>query len=150
MVIGFGTEMTFILFLSWLWALGGPEKATLTVSIEGIRPGKGEVLVALHNKADSFNEHPNNAYRLLKTTADANARSTTVEFADLPVGDYALSVLKDENGNKRMDFSMIGAPKEGYGVSNPPKSKFKRPQFKDSKFRVSGGSNRITIRMVYF
>lgn len=143
-------KMTFILFLSWLCAFGEPGKATLTVTIDGIHPGKGDVLVALHNKADSFNPDPHQALALRKADLGPNGTTATAIFPNLPEGEYAISVLKDENGNKRMDFSMIGAPKEGYGISNPPKSKFKKPQFSESKFRVSSGANRITIHMMYF
>lgn len=129
---------------------GPGEDLTLSVSIEGIRPGKGEILVALHNGPDSFNENPKNALALRKVQVDPNATSARIQFPDLPAGDYAVSVLKDENGNKKMDFTRIGAPREGYGVSNPPKSKFRRPKWEQSKFRVDAGNQRITIKMVYF
>lgn len=124
-------------------------QADLTVRIEGIKPADGEILVALHNRAASFSPSPQSAFALRRLPLKKEMKEATLTFQNIPAGDYAVSVLLDENGNKKMDFKMLGMPKEGYGVSNL-KSKYRRPDFDESKFRVAPGNNTITIGMVYF
>ncbi|MNC95537.1 hypothetical protein D3C83_126870 [compost metagenome] len=65
-------------------------------------------------------------------------------------GSYAIAVLHDENENFKMDTSIIGIPKEGYGVSNNVKGRFGPPKFADARFRVTEASSMtIRIELIY-
>ena len=123
---------------------------TLTVNIQGIKKHNGSLMIALHNQASSFTDNPKNSYSLQRIPVADGAATATYKFKNLPEGQYAISILQDDNGNKRMDYSMIGVPKEGFGVSNPPSSKYKKPHFDQSKFPVDANHNHITIKMMYF
>jgi uncharacterized protein (DUF2141 family) len=54
----------------------------------------------------------------------------------LPPGSYALSVLQDMNGNRKLDTNFIGIPTEASGSSNDAPAKWSAPKFKDAVFTV--------------
>ena len=44
-------------------------------------------------------------------------KKATITFTNVPIGDYAIVVVHDENENNQMDFEPNGMPKESYGMS---------------------------------
>ena len=58
-----------------------------------------------------------------------------ITFSDLPDGEYAIKLFHDENDNKKLDFNMLGIPKESYGFSNNV-GQFGQPDYKEAKFTV--------------
>ena len=64
----------------------------------------------------------------------ANARVTIV-FNDVPPGEYAISLLHDENGNGKAD-TVLFLPKEGFGFSRDAKARFGPPKFSAAAFTV--------------
>jgi uncharacterized protein (DUF2141 family) len=143
--------LTLTLTLTALFQIAKAQNVnTLSVKIDNIAQAKGDILVALHKEASSFTDNPQNAYRFQKVARAEGAKTVSINFKNVPSGVYAVSVLQDMNNNKKMDFTGIGIPKEGFGVSNGPKSKFKKPQFDQSKFEVKANPTHITIGMMYF
>ena len=65
----------------------------------------------------------------------------------LPPGRYALSVLQDMNGNRKIDTNFIGIPTEASGSSNNAPARFSAPKFKDSVFVVGDQPVDLAIRM---
>ena len=59
-------------------------------------------------------------------------------FDNVEPGEYALTVLHDENGNGKLDTNLLGMPKEGYGVSNNAFRRFGPPRFREAKITVNG------------
>jgi uncharacterized protein (DUF2141 family) len=77
-----------------------------------------------------------------------NIRNGTVAFdMPLPPGTYALSVLQDMNGNRRLDTNFIGVPTEPSGSSNDAPAKWSAPKFKDAVFTVGDQPIELTIRL---
>lgn len=75
-----------------------------------------------------------------------NVRNGTVAFdMALPPGTYALSVLQDMNGNRKLDTNFIGIPTEASGSSNDAPAKWSAPKFKDAVFTV--GDQPIELRI---
>ena len=72
-----------------------------------------------------------------------------ITFADIKPGNYAVSVLHDENQNKDLDQGKLGIPKEGYGFSNNVMGVMGPPSFRKARFRVPAGKSSITIKMKY-
>ena len=70
-----------------------------------------------------------------------------VTFSDIKPGNYAVSVLHDENQNKDLDLNKLGIPKEGYGFSNNVMGVIGPPSFRKARFRVPAGNSAITIKM---
>ena len=69
-------------------------------------------------------------------------------FENIPAGSYAVAVLHDENKNEKMDFNLVGIPKEAYGFSNNAKGFMAPPKFSDAAIRLQNGeSKNITIKL---
>lgn len=68
---------------------------------------------------------------------------------DLPDNTYGISVLDDVNLNAKMDYNMIGIPKEGYGFSNFYHTGFSFPKLTDFSFN-SAVDKTVKCKMKYF
>jgi len=77
-----------------------------------------------------------------------NVTNGTVSFEMLlPPGTYALSVLQDLNGNRKLDTNFIGIPTEASGSSNDAPARWSAPKFKDAVFTVGDEPVSLTIRL---
>lgn len=117
--------------------------ADLTVDVAGLKSVKGKVLVAVYSRAEDFLKQPTRT-----AAVDAHPGTVRVVIADLPLGDYALSVFQDENGNAKLDSNLIGMPIEPYGFSNDAMGSYGPPSFKASLLHLpeAGGVAAITLR----
>ena len=117
------------------------QTVSLEVKVSGFKNNAGKVKVGLYNSEFSF----------LKTTyksqaSDIKNETATVTFADLPKGEYAVSVYHDENSNGVMDKNMFGIPSEDYASSNNAKGVMGPPKYADAKFKVDTNSKiKITL-----
>jgi len=105
--------------------------ADLTVNINDVEQGKGHLLVGLYASEEAYKS--DNASFNSKVKA-LNSKEVVI-FEDLPDGEYAIKMYQDENDNAKMDFNMIGIPKEGYGFSNNV-GMFGAPEYQEAKFIV--------------
>jgi uncharacterized protein (DUF2141 family) len=132
----------------WIWLLvfwpPQPGGYRLTVTVHNIKPLKGELYVALHQRAEFFSI-PDSA--LMKSRVTVDAESETVTFRNVPAGKYALAVYQDENLNGVMDVNEIGIPREGYAFSGKQKGPGK-PKFEECVFEMAGNDT-ISLKMVY-
>jgi uncharacterized protein (DUF2141 family) len=105
--------------------------AELTVNISDIEPGKGHIMVALYADQTSYANGKANFYSKIK----ADNEQTSIVFDNLSDGEYAVKLYQDENDNSKLDFNMMGIPKEGYGFSNNV-GRFGAPKYMDAKFTI--------------
>ena len=102
----------------------GQEK-NVRIEVESIRSNKGQVILALFKTEEQFEEEePFKSIVLDKSSIKNGILSVNV---DLPVGQYGISLLDDENENKLMDYSFFGIPEEGFGFSNFVHTGFSKP-----------------------
>ena len=66
-----------------------------------------------------------------------SGKKAKVIFTKIPYGTYAISAFYDENGNGKLDYNILGIPKESAGISNNY-SGF--PKWEKSKFELTGSS----------
>ncbi|NUO00517.1 MAG: DUF2141 domain-containing protein, partial [Saprospiraceae bacterium] len=66
----------------------------------------------------------------------------------LAKGKYAVQLYHDENGNGKMDFNLLGIPKEGYGFSNDARGFMSEPAFEKQLFSLDQDRT-IQIRLSY-
>src|SRR5688572_30333967 len=81
----------------------------IEVTVKNIKEKKGSIRVGLFSNENDF----------LKKAAEgkivkATAGEVKVVFENLKAGDYAVSVIHDENENGELDTNAIGMPKEGF------------------------------------
>lgn len=120
----------------------------LEIKINGARTNNGYILLSLFNASDGFPDKNNKAYRKLQLTLNNNA--TVAEFKGLPVGEYAVAILHDENNDQKMNTNWVGWPKEGFGFSNNAMGMFGPPSFNKAKVEYKGGVKVIEIQLKYF
>jgi uncharacterized protein (DUF2141 family) len=137
----------FVLLVTVLIGGGGAPAAadTLQVAVEGVRSSRGQVLVAVHRRADSFPSNWQGATKVGRFPA--GRKPAEIKFDDIAKGRYAVVVLHDEDDSGGMTSNGIGFPLEGYGTSNNP-SQLGVPTFEPSVINVAG-QTRITIRLKY-
>jgi uncharacterized protein (DUF2141 family) len=65
----------------------------------------------------------------------------------VPYGSYAVQAYHDENGNRRLDRNLLGAPSEPYGFSNDARRSFGPPSYKEAEFTLSSHAMTLEIRV---
>jgi len=117
---------------------------SLTVTVSGLNPLKGDLYISLHNRPEYF-QFADSAFMKKKIIVDKETE--TIVFKGVPAGEYAIALYHDENLNGVMETNGKGIPREGYGFSN--KSKFLgKPKFQHAAFDLSGDDT-IEVKMVY-
>jgi uncharacterized protein (DUF2141 family) len=118
-----------------------------TVQITGLKSNTGKCLLYLYKDKKGF---PTDAKTAIATTTVVikDSKATAV-FKGITAGEYAISVVHDENDNGKLDTNFLGIPKEGIGTSNNAKSTLGPPSFEDSRFTMGNKSNSITINIKY-
>jgi len=121
----------------------------VTVIIEGFRNDRGDALLALFRGAEAFPKQPENAeLRELTTIQKGKARFV---LTGLNPGLFALSVLHDEDRDRKVKTGLFGIPREGIGFSRDARGMFGPPSFGDARLMLSPGVNlTVTIRMHYY
>ena len=102
----------------------------ITVKPLDARPSKGGVLhVGLHREPGVGFPGPSTFTNQTLNTAGVE----TILTFEAPPGTYAVAVHHDANANGAMDSNFLGMPKEGYGVSNDVRSRFRPPRFSEAQ-----------------
>ncbi|WMJ73404.1 DUF2141 domain-containing protein [Cytophagaceae bacterium ABcell3] len=118
----------------------------LIIEMEGFRNDDGNVRLGLYNSEEDFLKDGGSYKRFYCEIEDGKC---VVDTGELPFGEYAVALLHDENLNKKMDYSWMKIPKEGFGFSNNPKVKLSAPSFSDTKVTLDVPEKRIKITVKY-
>lgn len=116
----------------------------LTVVVTGVRNASGTIRVGLFDTSDQFLKNAK-----VGETAKAAAGQVAITFTDLPKGEYAISVIHDENGNEELDSNFIGIPQEGFGFGNNKMGMFGPPSFDEAKIKWEGTDLMTEIKLKY-
>ena len=108
----------------------------LKLVVEGVRNTVGFIGVLVFNSAAGWPEDVSSAFT--SEVVPAQAPETVLEVHNLPVGEYAVVVLHDENLNKKLDRNWLGKPKEQWGMSNNPHFSHSAPSFGSARFSFAG------------
>lgn len=129
--------------LPLLLCLPPADAATLTVTLDGVKPGGGPLTVLLFGQADGF---PKEARASQRHVLPAGKKSLALD--GLKPGQYAVMAYHDEDGNGELNrlFGMI--PREGWGLSNNPKVAGK-PAFKDAAVTLPESGAAVTLHLDY-
>ncbi len=96
--------------------------------VSGVRPGQGDVRIAIFKNGDTF-PHPNNASQLLTVKSER----TTLEIP-LPIEPpFAIALYQDINSDGELTRNRVGIPVEPFAFSNNAMGKRGPPSFADSK-----------------
>ena len=128
-----------------LAAGGAARAAAMTITITGVRDGRGVVRVAICPKAEFLAPH----CPYFGVVA-AKAGSVTVTIDGVPPGIFAAQAYQDSNDNGILDRNWLGMPKEGMGFSNDAPMHFGPPSFGDADFALGHADAHISFRLRYF
>ena len=117
------------------------------VVANGLEHNAGQVLVALFLSREGFPSDTEMAIQ--RGVAHMDSTVATFTFNPVPQGEYAVSVLHDEDGNGEMKTAMFGRPAEGWGVSRDAKARFGPPKFKDATFAAHQDSVLLELKLRY-
>ena len=100
---------------------------SLEMEINNLESNKGPIYIRILDE----NENP-----VIVGTSPVINYSSEISFDSISAGKYAIQFFHDENENQKMDFSLIGIPKEKFGSSNDVKPILGPPKFKKMLFEI--------------
>lgn len=124
---------------------GAVATGELSVEIANLRSHRGFVRVCLTADPDNFPACVDDAQAV---TRSIPASASSVRFEGLARGGYAVAVIHDENGNRKLD-TFAGIPREGFGFSRNPPVTFGPPRFAAARFTVGSDAEKQQVRMRY-
>ena len=121
--------------------------STLEIDVSGLRSARGIILICLTANPASFpNCEGGRDSRLLRVFAN---KTGPIAVKGLAPGNYAISLVHDENGNGRLDKALL-IPREGFGFSRNPKITFGPPKFAAVEVSVGQGDVKVPVKMKYY
>ena len=109
---------------------------SLEVEINNLQSNNGPLYIRILDE----NENP-----VIVGTSPVINYSARISFDSISPGKYAIQFFHDENENQKMDFSLIGIPKEKFGSSNDVKPLLGPPKFKKMLFNLNDNKKVIMI-----
>ncbi len=122
--------------------LGPAHASTLVLQIEGVLSTDGQLLLVVYRGPEGFPGKPEAAIHAASVVPVAP--TTLVEIPNLPPGEYAVSVVHDENGNNALDVGrLFPIPTEPVGSSRDAKARMGPPRYEDAAFTVSESGRHV-------
>jgi uncharacterized protein (DUF2141 family) len=118
--------------------------ASLEVNVNNIKSKKGSIRIGLFTSEKDFLKNAAEG-KVVKVTG----AEVTVVFENLLPGEYALSVIHDENENGKLDSNVFGVPKEGFAFGNNAMGPFGPPSFEKAKIVIGDHVVRQVINLKY-
>lgn len=126
---------------------GSALNSTLEIDVAGLRSTKGIILICLTANPASFPDcEGGKDSKLLRVFAN---KTGPIEVKGLAPGNYAVSLVHDENANGRLDKAIL-IPREGFGFSRNPKITFGPPKFSAVEVAVGQGDVKVPVKMKYY
>jgi len=120
------------------------QAGTVTVDLTGVRAG-GTLYVQLQTR-DQFLGQDRAVGKLIRVDQPGALR---VELADVPPGDYAVSVWHDQNDNRRMEIDPSqGQAVDGWAMLNGAALRA-RPEFDQVKLSVPAAGAQVPLELRY-
>ena len=138
----------FLIAVLTVYSSNAQQTGTMIIEVGSMRNDNGVVAIAVFSGEEGF---PGSDEKVLQSaTAKIKDGKASLEFSDIPFGEYAISAYHDENANDDLDANWIGIPKEGVGASNNAKGKMGPPKYKDARFDFSKNGQQIKFDISYF
>jgi len=125
-------------------AITSMAQGTLQIEITNVKAGTGSVKIGLFDNERTFLKEAS-----FSKTVKADSEKVVVMFNDIPLGEYAISVIHDENENGELDANFFGMPKEGFGFGNDAMGTFGPPSYEKALIKIGGQPSKQMITMKY-
>ena len=140
-----------ILFLTLLVAteiLAQNKEYSVTINCSNIRNIKGTLRLGFFKTEEDFDKEK--PFKRMAISKEKMSNKSLLATINIPEGTYGISVLDDENDNVKMDYNMVGIPKEGFALSNYYHGGFSKPKLSQFLITVNKGNVTINFKMRYF
>ena len=135
-----------VICLSFLWNFTNAQ--TIDVVIKNIRNTKGQLCLAIFADETGFKSEKT-CWKMTCLKKDIVKGEFHIQIP-FRCGEWAFSVLDDENKSGKMEYNLIGMPREGFGFSDYYLTGFHKPLFKDFSFKIAQNETKtIIVRMKY-
>lgn len=111
--------------------------------IQPVKTLSGVIRVAVYDHPDQWPHQPFRSYKFKKDSVQD--RILTVTVKDLAPGEYAFTILDDENNSGGMEYNRLGIPLEGYGFGNNVRPFLKAPPYEKCTIVIKKGKNHIKL-----
>ncbi|MEA5576657.1 DUF2141 domain-containing protein [Anabaena sp. UHCC 0451] len=120
----------------------------LTVVVNGIRNQTGQICLRVYDSEKGFPLSNSSEVRSGCTKITGN--SVKQVFSGLKPGTYAVAVVDDQNGDKKLNKDFFGIPQEGFGISKNPTVSIQTgtPKFRNASFKMTKNTT-VNITMKY-
>ncbi len=117
----------------------------LEVSIHDAKSDQGKIRVLVFSSEKGFPDQPEMAIR--SYSFPSKEKSYKFRIEDLPIGNYAVSVIHDEDEDGSLTTNLVGYPTEKFGFSNNPKVYLAPPSFDKAAFELSSETKHLRINL---
>ncbi|WP_196517474.1 DUF2141 domain-containing protein [Nostoc sp. WHI] len=134
--------------ISFAKTVNAQPTATLSVVVNGIQHQKGEICFRVYAGEKGF--PMSNTSEGKSGCAKITGSSVKKEFSGLKPGTYAIAVVDDQNGDRKLNKDFFGIPQEGFGISKNPTVSIQTgaPKFRDASFVINKNTT-VNIIMKY-
>ncbi len=122
-------------------------QGTLKVQVSGLRDLVGQVCLKIFAAGQPFPDGAGVPGQGQCVPIAANP--LTVQFDNLPYGQYAVAAFHDRNQDGQINQGAFGIPLEGFGFSNNPPIGFGPPSFEAAKIFHTAPQTRTSLRIRY-
>jgi uncharacterized protein (DUF2141 family) len=138
-------RLVFFLLLLCSYCFSYGQGSTQTVVLSGLGKNQGTLYIAWYNTEANFKKQI--APVFTRSLPVENQEQVSVVFENIAAGRYAIAVLLDQDGNKKMSTNLLGIPREKYGFSNNVYPAFRAANWKEASFELQNKDGEIRIRM---
>jgi uncharacterized protein (DUF2141 family) len=115
------------------------------ILITEAKSDKGMIRILIFPGENGFPDQPQKA--LKNYSIRPKNRACEVVLTDLPAGNYAVTVIHDEDEDGKLNTNPVGYPTEKFGFSNNPKIYFSAPSFEKTKVSFGTNDKKILITL---
>jgi uncharacterized protein (DUF2141 family) len=121
-----------------------PTQGTIQVPIKNLQNvGRGQLIVLLFQRMKRVEPKISRAYK--SQILSVSGKSMTVNFKNIPFGEYAVAVLHDMDKDRKLDTNFLGIPREDLGCSNNAKGgPLGPPAWAKARFRHDKATSPLT------
>lgn len=131
--------------LAWAVALvlgQAAAAAPVTIDVSNVRSPMGHIRFSICSRATFLHDSCE-----FEAKTPAVVGTTTIVFADIPSGRYAVQIFQDEYDDGIVHRGMLGIPTEGIGFSNDAPLHLHGPKFNEAAFDVGEHAVALRIRL---
>jgi uncharacterized protein (DUF2141 family) len=138
-------KSTFLLVSLLLCGFAKSHAQTFNLKVSNVK-STAIIRIAFYKKENKFADEKNFAFT--KEVKPTKIGEAIFPFSDIPVGEYALALYQDSNGNKKLDTNLVGYPKEPFAFSQNVKPKFSAPTYEECKIAFNANNTTFSIKLI--